>query len=253
MADITPSFPLLIDSRQGSIDLAKHVHVPAEVTQLKFADVSFMGYGPDPDNAIWSIGIERKKIRDLIGSMESGRLSGHQLIGLLDFYHVVYILVEGVFRIRDGDIEIMTEKNRWVPAGGPRRQRVFSYREVANYLNTLTVIGNVHTWFTHNERVSGDWIRHTYYWWQKRWEEHKAHLKFHEPALPPKRARWTKPGLIQRVTKELKSVGWEIAGELEKVFPTMEELMRAEVKDLLKVPRVGKKTAESIWQELHRR
>lgn len=251
MADTTASFPLLIDYRVGSIDLTKYVKVPMEVAQLKFADVSFMGYGPD--DQIWSIGIERKTIRDLIGSMESGRLSGHQLIGLLDFYHVVYILVEGVFRIQGGEIMVMSAKNQWMPAGGPRRQHVFSYREVANYLNTLVIMGGVHLWFTNSAKDSGEWIRNTYLWWQKPWADHKSHLRFVDAPTMPKVMRFSKPGLVQRVAKELKDVGWNIAGDLAKAFPTMEELMEADIPQLLTVPGVGKKTAASIYAELHKK
>ena len=251
MTDTTPSFPLLIDPRAGSIDLVKYVKVPAEVTTLKFADVSFMGRGPG--DAIWSIGIERKKIRDLIGSMESGRLSGHQLIGLTDFYHVVYILVEGIFRVRDGELEVVSGKNRWMPVGGPRRRRVYSYREVANYLNSLAIMAGVHIWFTQNEQMSGDWIRSTYFWWQKPWEEHRSHLKFQEAPDMPKRMRFTKPGLVQRVLKEFEGVGWDRAGELAIVFPTMEEVMSAAPEDFVKVPGVGKKTSQSLWNALHKK
>jgi len=243
------NFPLFVDPRVGSIDLVKFVKVPVEVTKLQFGDVAFTGNGPD---GLWSIGIERKNIRDLVSSMDTGRLSGHQLIGLLDFYHVVYIVVEGIWRVHNGYIEVLAGRNMWRPLGG-NRARQYSYAEIANFLNTLAIITNVRIWFTDTDAQTGDWIRHTYFWWQKKWEEHRAHLNFQKAPDMPKHMRLSKPTLVQRIVKELYDVGWERAGKLADFFPTMEILMAATEKDLIKVPGVGKVLAKSIYEELHRK
>jgi ERCC4-type nuclease len=244
------NFPLFVDPRVGSIDLVQYLKVPVEVTRLKFGDVSFMGNGPD--GAVWSIGIERKNIRDLVSSMDTGRLSGHQLIGLLDFYNLVYIVVEGIWRVHNGLVEVCVGRNSWRPLGGSR-ERQYSYAEIANFLNTLAVITGVRVWFTSDPQQTGDWIRHTYFWWQKAWNEHRAHLNFQKAPDMPKHARLSRPTLVQRMAKELYEVGWDRAGEIATAFPTMELLMAATQKDLLKIPKIGKKMAESIYQELHRK
>ena len=245
-------YPLLVDSRVGSVDLVPYLKIPAEVTQLRFADVSFMGNGPE--NQIWSIGIERKRIRDLIQSMDSGRLSGHQLIGLLDFYQIVYILVEGVYRLRDGEMQVPgPKKGMWVTVRTFDKQKSLAYREISNFLNTLAVVAGVNVWFTFNEIQSAEWIRSVYYWWQKPWDAHKSHLRFNTSHTMPKHAQFIKPTLVQRMVKELAGVGWDRALGLEKAFPTLEDLMKAKYADFIKVPGIGAKLAKSIYEELHRK
>jgi len=244
------NFPLFVDPRVGSRDLVKYLKVPSELTTLRFGDVCFNGYGPDEQ--IWSIGIERKNIRDLVSSMDTGRLSGHQLIGLLDFYHVVYIVVEGIWRVHEGLVEVLAGRNMWRPLGG-NRARQYSYAEIANFLNTLAIITNVRLWFTPTDAQTGDWIRHTYFWWQKKWEDHRAHLNFQKAPDMPKHMRLSKPTFVQRVIKECYDVGWERADEIAKVFVNMEEVMAAKPEDFVKIPGIGKKLAASIYEELHRK
>jgi len=246
-----PNFPLFLDSRVGSVELTRHLKVAHEVTQLKFGDIAFTGWGPEGE--VWSIGIERKALRDLANSIQSGRLSGHQLIGLLDWYHVVYVVVEGTYRVRNNVIEI-PEGRHWRPLQGKLNPgHTFGYVEIANYLNTLAVITGVKIWFTESLEATATWVRHTYFWWQKRFEEHKAHLNFVIGPQMPRRMRLTRPTIEQCMFKELPGVGWEKASELVKAFPTIEELMAAGPKDLIKVPGIGKVLANSIYQQLHRR
>jgi ERCC4-type nuclease len=247
--NLNENFPLFVDPRVGSVDLVKYLKVPVEVTKLRFGDVAFSGYGPE---GIVSIGIERKNIRDLVSSMDSGRLSGHQLIGLLDFYHVVYVVVEGIWRVHNGFIEVLAGRNMWRPLGG-NRQRQYSYAEIANFLNTLAIITNVRIWFTDTDAQTGDWIRHTYFWWQKRWDEHRAHLNFQKAPDMPKHMRIIRPSLIQRMAKELPGVGWERAGELAKAFVCMEDLMAATPEDFIKLPGIGAKLAKNIYEDLHKK
>lgn len=249
MAD--ESFPLFVDPRVGSIELVKYLKVPAEVTTLKYGDVAFAGYGPE--GQIYSVGIERKGIKDLAHSILSGRLSGHQLIGLLDWYNVVYVVVDGQWRVRDNLIEVC-EGSRWRPLGGKERPgKTFGYVEIANYLNTLAVVTGVKVWFTNDIELTAAWVRHTYYWWQKPYDQHRAHLNFsHGPAMP-KHAILTRPTVEQKMLKEIPGVGWDRAGNIVKLFPTWEMLMAATPKDLIRVEGIGKILAEDIHKRLHRK
>ena len=240
--------PLLVDDRVGSIELVKHLKLACEATRLEYGDFAFFGNGPD--DQILSIGIERKTLSDLVNSMQSGRLSGHQLIGLVDTYHIVYLLIEGTYRVNWDTGTIMVPRGKgWTPLGFGAR--TFSYREVANFLNTLAIIGNVHVWFTHDIVESGAWIRFTYNWWQKAWEEHKAHKAFNRSRQGPTNALLVKPTILQRIANQLTGIGWEKAGELSAKFPTTESLVSAEPKDLMEVRGIGKGLANKIWKELH--
>jgi ERCC4-type nuclease len=239
------------------VELARYLKVASEVTTLRYGDFAFAGWGPvteqSPEGEIWSIGVERKTIRDLANSIQSGRLSGHQLIGLLDWYHVVYIVVEDTYRVRDNVIEI-PEGRHWKPLQGKLKPgHVFGYVEIANYLNTLSIIPGVKLWFTPDLQTTALWIRHTYFWWQKKFGEHKAHLNFRLGPQLPKRMRLHRPTIEECMIKELPGVGWEKALEVAKAFPTMEELMQADPKELIKVPGIGKVLAKSIYERLHRK
>ena len=83
---------ILIDSRTGSGELAPYISSPKLVCHLDFADFSFSGNGPEGGVGI---GVERKGVMDLLQSMTSGRLVGHQLIGLQKEYDWTYLLVVG--------------------------------------------------------------------------------------------------------------------------------------------------------------
>uniref|UniRef100_A0A6M3K7S3 Putative nuclease n=1 Tax=viral metagenome TaxID=1070528 RepID=A0A6M3K7S3_9ZZZZ len=249
MSQPTPTpAPILVDDRVGSIEIAKHLKIPVEVTRLEYGDFAFFGNGPD--DAIISVGIERKTLGDLVNSMQSGRLSGHQLIGLVETYNIIYLLVEGEYRVNLNTGAIMTGHGKnWTPLG--YGARTFMYREVANFLNTLAIIGDIHVWFTHNPEESGAWVRFTYNWWQKEWEDHKAHKAFNRSKLAPSKALLVKPPVSKKLFNMLTDIGWEKAEALLQRFPTMESLVMAEPKDIQEVKGVGKGLANSIWRELH--
>ena len=72
-----------VDSRIGSKDLAApltRLGLPAELTTLPFGDIAFEGQGDD--RGPLTVGIEFKVLTDLVQSLRSGRLVGHQVPGL---------------------------------------------------------------------------------------------------------------------------------------------------------------------------
>src|SRR5437016_923212 len=130
---------LLIDDRIGSRELLPHFKsfdVRTEVCHLESADAAFVGYGPD--GPIY-IGIERKVISDLVASIRSKRLSGHQLAGLIENYDVSILLVEGIYRPgANGELETVTHWG-WRPLY-IGRQAVL-YREVDNFITSMEEAG----------------------------------------------------------------------------------------------------------------
>lgn len=237
-----------IDDRIGSVELAKHL--PEEIThvcRLTFGDAAFLGNGPEGPVPI---GIERKKVPDLVSSMETGRLSGHQLVGMRARYELVYLLVEGFWRpnTKTGTLEIM-KGGKWREYRAGRRQ--YNFKAVASYLQSLVMFGGVHIWISQSIYASCQWLQGLYEWWQKPWEAHKSHLRFqifHEPgtAVPLR-----KPSLLRRLVKELPDVGWEKSRALEKRFRTLPDLVMANEEDLLQVEGIGKIGARKILREIH--
>lgn len=236
---------VLIDDRTGSKELERYLgrSVPRVLTRLQFADVAWVG-----DNGEL-VGVERKTISDLCSCIADGRLSGHQLLGMLNEYHRIYILVEGVWRSNgnNGVLEVY-KGGKWIPLELGRRR--FMYREVANFLNTLAIMCRVNVWQTSNMVESGQWISNTYWWWQKEWERHKAHLQFRVDMEYGESVSLSKPNLVCRMAKELSGVGWSKARELGKRYGNAMELVMAQEKDLMEVAGIGKKLARSIIKEL---
>ncbi len=235
---------ILIDDRVGSAELKPYISAPTTLTRLDYGDVAFTGHGPD--DTIHTIGIERKGIQDLTASIQSGRLSGHQLVGLLSNYHHVYLLIEGIWRANpnNGILEKMAGSAWRAPDVGKRR---WMYRDVANYCNSLAVQCGIVLWQTANKRQSGQWVTGLYHWWQKEYIKHHALEQFR--IIPPV-AQYRKPGLVHRVAKELKGVGWERGRDIVRRFKTVEELVLASEEELMEVEGIGRKLAMSMREEM---
>src|SRR3989304_2010126 len=129
---------VLVDDRVGSAGLADLLK-DAILTTLEYGDCAFSGNGP---NGIIKIGVERKAISDLIQSINSGRLSGHQLPGLLETYDRVYLLVEGQWRgnRKDGIVEVFRH-GKFKPLGASRftSKRIWGYLTALNASTGITV------------------------------------------------------------------------------------------------------------------
>lgn len=87
---------LFVDNRAGSCDLVaplKKLGLPVEETRLESADVMFEGRGVGGAPVL--IGIEHKKLGELVQALRTERLQGHQLLRMQDTYGFSYLLIEG--------------------------------------------------------------------------------------------------------------------------------------------------------------
>lgn len=103
---------LCIDPRAGSQALIQPLQARGldvvEMT-LEFGDVAFQGLGEG--GATVDIGIEYKKLPDLMSSMRTNRLEGHQLLGMRSadpgqppLYDFSYLLIEGTPLVENGQV-----------------------------------------------------------------------------------------------------------------------------------------------------
>lgn len=235
---------ILIDSRTGSGELAPYISSPKLVCTLEYADFAFDGFGPQGGT---TIGVERKGIMDLLQSMTSGRLSGHQLIGLKKEYEFVYLLVEGVWRPdrRSGVLMRTNGKGKWVAAAqGSRR---FMAREVYAFLQSLQVLCGIMVVQTSNQWETGKWLDATHGWWQKGWDKHKSHLQWHQPVT---HARLSKPNLVTRIASQLDGIGWDKARKIGERFPSFESLYLATEDEFEEIDGIGSVLAKRIITQL---
>ncbi len=230
---------IFIDSREGSHSMA-HLITDSILVTLDYGDAAFTGSGPDGDV---SVGIERKRIGDLLNSIATGRLSGHQLPGLLAEYDKVYLIVEGVWRgnPQTGEIE-GPRRHGWA---GISHGRTFHYQDVWAYLTTLENTGvTVRT--TRNMGETCRMIENLEHWWNKGWERHKSHLAMHKVTHPTALLRTSQPSLIRRIASELPLIGFDRSRVVEACFKSVRDMINADEKTWANVPGIGKVTAKSV-------
>lgn len=235
---------ILVDDRTGSAELAPLLGSPNIVCRLEYADFAWIGYGP---TGPVEVGVERKSVMDFLQSMTTGRLSGHQMVGLTNHYDWVYLLVEGIWRPDkdSGILQRINRRGRWVAAAQGKRR--FMARDVYNFINTLQVMCNVITITTSSRWETGKWLDANHGWWQKEWDRHKSHLQFHKPVT---HAHLTKPNLVTRIASQFDGVGWDKARKIGTHFKTVGDLVFATKDELIDIDGIGPKIAENIITQI---
>lgn len=202
-----PEPVLLIDKRVGSGELAKYMsilHLPVEVCDLSYGDMSFLGLGED--GMPIPIGIERKALPDFLSSMYTGRFQSHQLPGLLQCYKEVWVVVEGLWKVDPHSGQV------WVPKGkhwGPLNLsgKDVLYHDLESMFLTLEIKGGVRLRRTTGKLETGRFIRTLYEWWtSKDFADHRSHLRFR--TLDADSALLVRPSLMREWAARLPGIGW---------------------------------------------
>lgn len=232
---------ILIDDRTGSAELEPLISCDTLVCRLDYADFAWPGFGPDGPVMV---GVERKALHDFIQSMTTGRLSGHQLVGLTQQYDWVYIIVEGIWGPDRKTGILKTNRGKWRTVH--HGSRTFMARDLYNFINSMTILCGIVVVQTSNKWETGKWLEACHSWWQKDWDKHKSHLQFHKPVTY---ASLRKPDLVTRVASQFDGIGWDKAKALGRRFPLLEDLLFATKEDLMEVDGIGPKLAESIIRQ----
>lgn len=234
---------LLIDSRIGSNDLLQIVRpwgIDAELVTLDYGDVAFCGNGPDGRPV--QVGIELKRLSDLLQCITDGRLSGHQLPGLLRQYQQVWLIVEGEWRAGPDGVLVTRHHGHWEPVRlGSRR---YMHRDVMKFLITLEMKAGVHVQQTPDRATTARNVAALHSWWCiDEWDEHRAHL-----ALDTARdtAMLVRPSLVRRVAAELPGIGYQKSGAVSAKFKTVRDLANAPESDWREIDGVGKTLSKRI-------
>ena len=236
---------ILIDDRTGSAEIAPLLPKSSMLCRLEYGDFAWSGNGPEGSV---NVGVERKTVMDFLQSMTTGRLSGHQIIGLTQQYEYSYIILEGIWRPdrNTGMLQRIGGKGKWIAAAqGSRR---FMARDIYNFVNTLWIMCGVMTVTTNDRHETARWLLSCSGWWEKKWSAHKSHLQFHKPV---EHAQLVKPSLVTRMANQLTGVGWDKARKIGAKFPTMGELLNADEEDLMEIEGIGPKMAERIVEEIN--
>ena len=242
---------IYIDDRVGSIELLpvfqSHRSKPdCQSARLSAADFCFSGNGA-MGNCM--IGIERKRLKDMLNSIRSGRFSGEQLPKLVEQYEYVYLVVEGIWRCHweDGALEERWG-NGWTPVRFSGTGPVIMALELQSFLNTIATRTPVHILHSSSERDTVDQVVALERYYSKAWEKHHGHIALH---TPPNHMLLGKAGTVRRVAAALDGVGWEKSGTVATQFKSVEQMVVASVEDWMKLPGFGKVLSTRVWKELH--
>lgn len=254
---------ILVDSAKGSWELQSLLQrqgIQTDKASLPYADACFEGNGPD---GMVGIGVERKRIQDMLDCIDDGRYTGHQRVGMAHMYRFNFLILEGYWRpdTRSGlllfGIPKPDGKMFWADKS-PRGQRVM-YRKLRRYLISVS-LARVVVLYTRDIAHTAYDIAELYHWWQKQWRDHKALLAMHLGSFAEYDGRTDelmtvptldrKPSLVRRWAAELSGIGVVKSGEAERIFRTPNALANSDETDWVKIDGVGAGTAQSVVAEI---
>ena len=248
---------ILIDDREENetkkkknLDLLQHfqrLHVPAEATHLDYGDAMFEINGPEGPMLV---GVERKRLHDLLNCIRDGRFSGHQNIGMKETYGITVMMVEGHWKPHEPEGILMEGYAGGISWGyaRPRGQRVM-YSALYRYLISAQLSGVIVSYSRdpfHTAYNIYEWQQ----WGQKKWDDHTSMMNIHKLALPSLNR---KPRLVQKWASDLEGIGVKMSAMADRHFRSALDLANADEQEWLRIPGVGVKTAQSIVREIWRK
>lgn len=174
---------LLVDNQAGSVDLIKPLTaagLPVEETRLEAGDLLFEGRGIKGKPV--TVGIEYKKLNDLITSIRTERLQGLQLPKMRKAeYDYIYLYVEGELLFdTQGLLLRRVGRKDFRPLKG-----AMGIGELFKRLNTLSICAGVRVVWGESQRHNVKSIEALYRWWTDTdLDKHNSHVATYDaPAI----------------------------------------------------------------------
>lgn len=229
---------LFVDPRQGSDNLyvsLKKAGLPVELAdpQLPFGDVYFVGRGTNGSGI--NIGIEHKSVNDLVNSLQTARLQGHQLIGMRADYDLCWLIIEGK-PMRDRQGHLVYKSKHGIHRLG------MTINELYKRLTVLHLCGGLNWVWFHSRKETVDWFTAFYQTWtDKSIDEHKSHLALYEaPTLAP-------VSQFERTVRTLPQVGPQVAKAAKKRFGSIKNAITAFTMDWATLSTIDDKGKERMF------
>lgn len=219
-------------------DLIIRFGVKAEIADLPFADIAFEGYGG------LTVGIERKRLHDMLGCIDDSRFSAHQRIGLRQLYNEHWLMLEGIWRPHDPRGLLMQGDERGQFWELKVATTPVMYSKLRRYLFSVVRSGTP-VMYTRSIWHTAYDIVELYHYYQKK--EHRSMLSKQQLNIPSLTRR---PALVKRWAMELDGVDIVHGDAAEKLFRTPIALAMSEEVEWLGIPGIGPKTAGSIVQQI---
>jgi ERCC4-type nuclease len=229
--------------------------IPVEQDRLTYADACFEGFGPQGQIAI---GVERKKLPDLLQCIKDGRYTGHQLVGMKKAYRFVFLVVEGEWKPHENGILMQLYPTKDGYQWGELRPRTM-YHTLRRFLFSVS-LGGIIVLYTRDIAHTAFDITELYHWFQKPWRAHTSLQQLHMGSFWQQDGRTDqlmtvpslsrKPSLVRRWAAELEGIGVKKSEEAERLFKSPKALANSDELDWMQVDGVGVATAQKIIKEI---
>jgi len=248
---------ILVDDREGSKQLVPSLvkaGLPAVLDRLDYGDLYWVGRGQHGKPV--SIAVEFKTVGECISSLRTGRLQGHQLLGMRGaapdeptLYDFCYLLIEG---------ELLYDANgRLLRRSGVRSAKPLGMTigEFYKRLHVLHLCGGLNWHVVANRRDTIQWLSSLYHvWTDTDLDKHKSHLAAYvPPSLVPL-------SQFRRTVGSLPGVGARVSQAAERAFGSVDKAITATVDawadlettdDEGKKRRLGNSVANKIKEAIH--
>jgi ERCC4-type nuclease len=247
---------LLLDPRAGSGEYREPLSklgVNVEVTQLPYGDAAWYGDGPGHD--IVPVGVEIKKLDELLTCITTKRFSGHQLPGMVDSFQFIYLLVEGLWKCgKEGEL-LEYRNGGWRPVVHGAKH--WQYRTLRHWLTTLKVRRGIHVLECGSMSEGAAALKCEYTWWTgDDFEAHDSDVELDITQVQPRgtslvRSERRRPTTAVKMAAQLPKIGkdkaWIVADHFKH---SVREMVMAGRAEWLEIAGVGPGIADQAMKEL---
>ncbi len=237
---------ILIDSRVGSKELEtplKKWGMPVAVTQLAFGDAAFEGHGPEGNIMI---GVERKRIGDILKCIDDGRYAGFQQPGMVDQYQRRVLIVEGIWKANmQGHLIEKGGGTNWIHPLGPTTPVM--YDKLFRFLLSVYLIAGTPVIQSSSIDQTAYQIKNLWGWFSKPWDQHSSQFQVANVVVPS----FVRPTFLRKVACQIDYIGAKRSLEVSKAFKSLRELACSDELAWMHKVGVGAKTAQRIVRQIN--
>ena len=245
-----------VSSAVGSRELLQpliRLGLPARLRPLQFGDFAWYGHGPD---GTVRVGVERKKVDELVGEVSRRRFVSHQLPGLVKRYAYRFVIVEGLTRVgAQGELlhgrDIVSKRGQSMTLWFDTWGRGYTWERWVKEQMTVRLKGAVHFLQSGSASETAFLLHAMYRWWQKDWAEHKSAFAVEEAV--PDSVLLDERTWRRQVFAQFPGVGWQRSARVSRYFPSVHAGVTATDEDWMQALGVekGRKRARTIVNWLH--
>lgn len=225
---------LLVDYREGSSDLLaplQRMGLPAAMGDIP-ADLAWEGRGEKGAPVL--VGVEFKKLAELVQSLRTERLQGHQLLKMRDNFQFCYLLIEGELHYdKTGRLLKRAGRRSFRPIPGG-----MAVSELFKRLFVLHLCGGLNVVCTRSRADSLQSLAALYRTWTDcDLDQHKSHIAIYQA-----------PGLVP--ISEFRGIMTRIDGIGAKASLAIEKHFKANVRAAVNAPRTEWLKIDGIGDKL---